>query len=91
MNLPPLTPLGKPLSQGPVAGSSAAPSAPAAASQPITAFQWMSLARATWMWILRPIWYLCFVFPTRIMSGGARSRDEEQQLLDEHFRKQRRH
>jgi hypothetical protein len=89
MNMPPLTPLGKHLSQGPIAGNSAVPPA-SAASQPVSAFQWLSLARATWMWVLRPIWYLCFVFPSKLVAGGARSQSEEQQLLDEHFRKRQR-
>lgn len=60
---------------------------------PISTFQWLSLARATWMWVLRPLWYLCVVFPSKLLGFGlkmgARSETEERGLLDEHFRKQR--
>lgn len=61
----PLKPLGKALSQNPLLGNDVPLSAPpgAAPEQPISAFQWVSLAKATWTWILRPIWYLCFNGP----------------------------
>lgn len=91
MALPPLAPLGKQLSQSTLSGGSAPTSAaPTAASQPVTALQWLSLVRATWMWILRPLWYLCFVLPGKLLGGHGRSDSEEQYLLDEHFRKHQR-
>lgn len=78
---PPLTPLGKQLSDSPIV-SNAAPLAsgfsglPAAPEQPVSAFQWVSLVRATWTWILRPLWQLCVIFPFKIGSAmGAQSND----------------
>lgn len=78
----PLTPLGKPLTQQPVAGANT-PVTPAITPQPeepVTAFQWFSLARASWNWIFRPLWYICVKWPTLLMFGSgssAGSHDEE--------------
>ena len=68
----PITPLGKPLSQNSLAGSEAPLQGPplAAGEQPISAFQWISLAKATWTWILRPLWYLCFKWPAQLVLLG---------------------
>lgn len=68
----PLKPLGKALSQNPLMSSNVPLSASpdAAAQQPISAFQWMSLAKATWTWILRPLWYLCFKWPVQLIGMG---------------------
>jgi hypothetical protein len=68
----PLKPLGKALSQNPLLGNDVPLSAPpgVAPEKPISAFQWMSLAKATWTWILRPIWYLCFQWPAQLLGMG---------------------
>lgn len=68
----PLKPLGKALSQSPVASAAVPMPAPSVGSveQPISAFQWVSLAKATWTWILRPIWYLCFKWPSQLLIMG---------------------
>lgn len=68
----PLKPLGKSLSQNPLVGSNvpASPPLAGAPAQPVSAFQWMSLAKATWTWILRPLWYLCFKWPSQLFFLG---------------------
>lgn len=94
----PITPLGKPLSQNPMVGSHIPLSSPtqAAPAEPISAFQWVSLARAAWTWILRPIWYLCFKWPTKLLVPtvtAARSderRREEEEWWDHRRRQERR-
>jgi len=77
-----ITPLGKPLTQRPVAGADipVTPATAASAEQPVTAFQWFSLARASWNWIVRPLWYICVKWPTLLMVGtrsASAIRDEE--------------
>ncbi len=68
----PITPLGKPLSQTPLGGAnSPAPSAPLSSNTPVSAFQWVSLAKATWTWILRPLWYLCFQWPAQLFFAST--------------------
>lgn len=74
----PLTPLGKPLSQSPPAGVNAPlPAPPMGAGQPpISAFQWISLAKAAWTWILRPLWYLCFKWPSQLILAPLKGSDD---------------
>ena len=81
MAMTPLTPLGKPLTQAPLPGSqtpapSIGQSVPAGQAQPISAFQWISLVRATWTWLLRPLWYFCFVWPTKLLRCMSYSEAE---------------
>ncbi|MCY1502386.1 hypothetical protein D9M68_364860 [compost metagenome] len=83
----PITPLGKPLSQGPLVNPNVPlqPSVPDAGEAPISAFQWISLVRATWTWLLKPLWYLCFKWPSLIISTSAVSRggnDNERRRRD---------
>jgi len=90
----PLTPLGKPLSQLPLGGADVpASSAPQSTDAPISAFQWVSLAKATWTWVLRPLWYLCFKWPSQLLfagtsasartNGGRDWRKEHQRQMEE--------
>ncbi|MNW98888.1 hypothetical protein D3C86_283560 [compost metagenome] len=76
----PITPLGKALSQNSLPSADAPLSAPfpGVADQPVSAFQWVSLARATWTWVLRPLWYLCFKWPTQLLfpQSGKSNSDE---------------
>lgn len=68
----PLTPFGKPLTQRPVASADvpiASATAPAG-DKPVSASQWISLARATWTWILRPLWHLCVQWPVKLIFSG---------------------
>lgn len=69
----PLTPLGKPLSRAPLVSQEVpfSASSQTGTEQPISAFQWVSLARASWTWILRPLWYLCFKWPTQLFIAGT--------------------
>lgn len=62
---------------------------PSGSSEP-TAFQWVSLARATWTWLIRPLWYFCVVWPMKVMrymlvqapeSEGDRRRREEDEWV----------
>jgi hypothetical protein len=64
-----ITPLGKPLSRNSVVGSNIplANPGPLGGEQPISAFKWLSLVRATWTWILRPLWHLCFKWPVKLL------------------------
>lgn len=86
--MPPITPLGKPLSQNPLVSSSVPLStAPAAAdSTPISAFQWVSLFKASWTWIIRPLWYLCFKWPAMMLLPSAASRAEREQRLNKFWK-----
>lgn len=82
----PLTPLGKSLSQSPPP-SAGTPlvSPPVGAEQaPISAFQWMSLAKASWTWILRPLWYLCFKWPSQLLLAGMKGNDDDQRNFRKH-------
>ncbi|CUJ49729.1 hypothetical protein [Achromobacter kerstersii] len=74
----PITPLGKALSQGPVPNANAPlnPAAQLGQAPTISAFEWFSLARGAWMWIIRPIWYLCVVFPFKLGSTMARQSND---------------
>ncbi|MDH0090881.1 hypothetical protein N7373_05425 [Achromobacter mucicolens] len=90
----PITPLGKPLTQQPIA-SADIPVTPAIAPQveePVTAFQWVSLARASWNWIVRPLWYICVKWPLQLMlipSTKSTSRDDEDsEWMERHLREQ---
>ena len=91
-----ITPLGKPLSQNSVVGANVPLSGNGipAPTQNITAFQWWSLARATWTWILRPLWYLCFKWPTKLLiptisdaEDDRRRREMNDRDTAEQFRK----
>lgn len=88
----PLKPLGKALSQNPLMGSDVPLSATSSipATQPISAFQWMSLAKATWTWILRPLWYLCFKWPSQLFLLGMSTPTSKNDWdwRKEHLRKQ---
>lgn len=88
----PLKPLGKALSQNPLMGRDVPLSATSSipAEQPISAFQWMSLAKATWTWILRPLWYLCFKWPSQLFLLGMSTptSKNEWDWRKEHLRKQ---
>lgn len=93
MVMTPLTPLGKALTESPLPSSQTPVSkfgqpVPAMDEQPISVFQWVSLARATWTWLLRPLWYFCFKWPTNLVrymlaqapeSDGDRRRREAQE------------
>lgn len=84
----PVTPLGKPLSQNPLMGPDVPLSSPiqSGVEQPISAFQWVSLVRATWTWVFRPLWYLCFKWPTQlILPVASVRRDEERRREDEEW------
>lgn len=94
----PITPLGKSLSQSPMLGSDVPLSSPiqGAAEPPISAFQWVSLVRATWTWVLRPLWYLCFKWPAQLILPVASAgrdegrRRENEEWLDHRKRQERR-
>jgi hypothetical protein len=77
----PLTPLGKPLSQSPVAASQTpiGQTVPAGQTQPISVFQWISLARASWTWLIRPLWYFCFVWPFKALRYMSSSDADAEQ------------
>lgn len=88
----PITPLGKPLSQQPFASTnvptqvSSVIGSAADKNQPISAFQWVSLARATWTWLLKPLWYLCVKWPVMmILPGVSKQRDEEWQRREDEW------
>jgi len=68
----PLKPLGQALSRTPPVNAAVPLSMPTGTTpeQPISAFQWISLAKATWTWILRPLWYLCFKWPAQLFLVG---------------------
>lgn len=94
----PLTPFGKPLSQNPLMDSEALPpsATTTGAEKPISAFQWVSVFRATWTWILRPLWYVCFKWPAQLffvgLAPGSVSRgDEERRRESERRWVQRQH
>ena len=81
-----ITPLGKPLSQQPFASmnvptnvSSVVGNAPDT-DQPISAFQWVSLARATWTWLLKPLWYLCVKWPVMMILSPSSRKEREDRL-----------
>lgn len=52
-------------------------------------FDWISLARATWTWLLRPLWYICVVFPCKfcfaMLKANARTQEEEDRRLDDEW------
>ena len=87
----PITPLGKPLSQQPFVGTSVPTDVSSAmgstgdTNQPISAFQWVSVARATWTWLLKPLWLLCVKWPTMMILSPSSCKDREERL--ERFRK----
>ena len=74
----PITPLGKALTQQPLVGAEIPLSGSVApvAEKPISASQWLSLARASWTWILRPLWYLCFKWPAQMLLLMRPPQDE---------------
>ncbi|MBJ7262863.1 MAG: hypothetical protein JHC61_03595 [Burkholderiaceae bacterium] len=77
-----ITPLGKPLSQQPFAGTDVSANASsvigsaADMNQPVSAFQWVSVARATWTWLLKPLWYLCVKWPVMMILPSPISEKE---------------
>jgi len=94
----PITPFGKPLSQSPLMGSETLPpsATTTGAEKPISAFQWVSVLRATWTWILRPLWYVCFKWPAQLLFVGLAPRsvsraDEERRRDDDEWWAQRQH
>lgn len=79
-----LPPLGKPMSPPSVAGSAAPLQVGTTApGQPVSVFQWLSIVRATWTWLLRPLWILFFQWPAKIFftpfssSDADRKREED--------------
>lgn len=58
----------KPLGSSLPSSDAASSAVSATVSTKVSALQWVSLARATWMWIIRPLWYLLVVFPCRLMG-----------------------
>lgn len=58
----------KPLGSSLPSSDAASSVASTTVSTKVSAFQWISLARGTWMWIIRPLWYLIVVFPCRLMG-----------------------
>ncbi len=82
----PITPLGKALSQSPLPGANSPSVSPTVgtAQAPISAFQWVSLAKASWTWILRPLWYLCFKWPSLLILGGLKGSDSDQRDFRKH-------
>lgn len=88
--------LGKQVSQNPVMQADL-PSAPAQPTmdKPISAFQWISLVRATWTWVLRPLWYIGFKWPAQLIFIGMAPRplshrDDVRQREADGWRAQRR-
>ncbi len=87
--MPPITPLGKPLSQQPVPGANIPVQTPSAVrspgEEPISAFQWVSLARATWNWLIRPLWLLCVKWPAMLIlpSSASGGRQDERRRRDD--------
>jgi len=92
----PLAPFGKPLSQHSLVGSEALPpsATTTGAEKPISAFQWVSVLRATWTWILRPLWYLCFKWPAQMLLYMRPPQDdkywEERRRNEDEWQAQRR-
>ncbi|KNE27083.1 hypothetical protein AFM18_14540 [Achromobacter spanius] len=86
----PLKPLGKALSQNQLMGPDVPLSSAVSSEQPISAFQWISLAKATWTWILRPLWYLCFKWPSQLFLLGMStpSSKSDRDWRKEHLREQ---
>ncbi|MDZ5618037.1 hypothetical protein U2261_25720 [Achromobacter xylosoxidans] len=85
----PITPLGKPLRQQPVPGADVPLSLTATrhVEEPVTALQWVSVARATWNWILRPLWYIFIKWPLQLLvvpSSRSTSDDDEPDWLKRH-------
>lgn len=92
--MPPITPLGKSLSQQPLPSADQPAQAisagsPAAGEPPISAFQWMSLARAAWTWLIRPLWLLCVKWPAMLVlpASSVRGQDERRRRDDETARR----
>lgn len=80
--MPPITPLGKPLSQQALPSADqparAFPSGSATTGEaPISAFQWVSLARATWTWLVRPLWLLCVKWPAMLVLPASSKRPDD--------------
>lgn len=90
----PITPLGRPLSQQPIAGNNTpvTPTTAAPVEQPVTAFQWFSLARASWNWIVRPLWYICVKWPLQLLVVNpptSRSDNSERpEWVEHHMREE---
>ncbi|MDH0740365.1 MULTISPECIES: hypothetical protein [Achromobacter] len=86
--MPPITPLGKPLSQNPLMNSSVplSPASTVAGDQPISAFQWVSLFKAAWTWIVRPLWYICFKWPAMMVLPSAASRAGREERLNKFWK-----
>ncbi len=83
-----MAPISKSFPQQPVVGadmpvqaSSPSVSGGAAVNQPIFAFQWVSLARATWTWLIRPLWLLCVKWPVMMVLPHRISEKEWEERL----------
>lgn len=76
-----IAPPGKTLSQQPPPNSPHQQSTVVASAdaQPVTAFEWVSLARATWKWLIRPLWYICFKWPAVMMFRACHMDEEKRQ------------
>jgi len=101
----PITPLGKPLSQNLLNGTEIPFSngtVPGVPEKPISAFQWIGLVRAIWVWIFRPLWYICFVWPVKLLIPATPTKEEEerreierrehrrqQEMLDDYDKRER--
>lgn len=92
--MPPITPLGKPLSQQPLSQSSFPHEAASSADKPISAFELVSLIRATWTWLIKPLWYLCVkwpvmaVLPPRLSQREIEEREKKRREWED-FRRRR--
>ncbi|WP_287955579.1 hypothetical protein [Achromobacter sp.] len=91
----PLKPLGKPLSCGSLPGADVPAQSSlgaAAVDQPISAFQWISLVRATWTWLLKPLWYITFKLPTQMLlymrPSPQSTEDQRRRQADYYAQKQ---
>jgi len=87
----PITPLGKPLSQRSLPSADLPAQVPsfgstATGEKPISAFQWISLARATWTWLIRPLWLLCVKWPVMLILPSQASRKSNDDRMDRFWR-----
>lgn len=87
----PITPLGKPLSQQSLPSADLPAQVPSFGStttgeKPISAFHWISLARATWTWLIRPLWLLCVKWPVMLILPSQASRKSNDDRMDRFWR-----
>jgi len=83
----PLTPLGKPLTQNPVVSADVPFDNP---REPISAFDWFSVMRVTWKFLIRPMWHLCVKLPWQLVQAGSYVSPEEQKRRDDDWHDSRR-